>query len=144
MQLHSHFCFLFCGSVQREQVKMHLFVVSVLLVFGIPCTMTKLVDSFSTCPDFFSEKTPPVIPGILEDSGSKDQNRYKLICQEYPKDIYRFATLYDKKHKIPVFSAYKYTGKGDFRRPNNDFRIEPEVMFLTLFFFVSKCISVKA
>ncbi|XP_056335326.1 endonuclease domain-containing 1 protein [Danio aesculapii] len=83
---------------------MRLFVVPVLLVFGFPLIMTKIVDSFSKCSEFFVRSKPPVIPDILKDSVSKDNNRYKLICQD---KVY-FATLYDTTNKIPVFSAYKY------------------------------------
>ncbi|NP_001073540.2 uncharacterized protein LOC798069 precursor [Danio rerio] len=85
---------------------MRLFVVSVLLVFSFPLIVTKLVDSFSKCGQFFLEAQPPVIPDILKDSVSQDNNRYKLICQG--KDKAYFATLYDTTKKIPVFSAYNY------------------------------------
>ncbi|XP_067249393.1 endonuclease domain-containing 1 protein-like [Chanodichthys erythropterus] len=104
---------------------MHLFVVSVLLVFGFPFIMTDVVDSFSTCSQFFFDGQPPVIPGILENSESKD-NRYKLICQKHV-NAYRFATLYDTTSKIPVFSAYKYTEKVKFDRPKSKWRIEQKL-----------------
>uniref|UniRef100_A0A672L3M2 Endonuclease domain-containing 1 protein-like n=1 Tax=Sinocyclocheilus grahami TaxID=75366 RepID=A0A672L3M2_SINGR len=80
---------------------MHLFAVSVLLMLAIPFIMTEL-DSFSSCLDSFSNEKPPVIHDILENSVSKDQNR----------------------NKIPIFSAYKYTGKGAFTRPKINFRSE--------------------
>ncbi|XP_059411178.1 endonuclease domain-containing 1 protein-like [Carassius carassius] len=104
---------------------MRFFVVSLLLVFGFSFIKTELVDSFSTCSDFFLNEQPPVIPGILENSTSQDNNRYKLICQKY-QNAYRFATLYDTQEKIPVFSAYRYTGsyKG---RPHNPWMIEPQL-----------------
>ncbi|XP_016121015.1 endonuclease domain-containing 1 protein-like [Sinocyclocheilus grahami] len=104
---------------------MHLFAVSVLLMLAFPFIMTEL-DSFSSCLDSFSNEKPPVIHDILENSVSKDQNRYKLICQEYKGRIF-FATLYDTGNKIPIFSAYKYTGKGAFTRPKINFRSESKL-----------------
>uniref|UniRef100_A0A672KQR0 Si:ch211-133n4.10 n=1 Tax=Sinocyclocheilus grahami TaxID=75366 RepID=A0A672KQR0_SINGR len=90
---------------------MHLFF-SVLLVLGFPFIMTEV---------------PPLIKGILEKSVSRDNNRYKLVCQRY-KNKYRFATLYDRTGKIPVFSAYTYTKRQEvFRRPNSPvWMIEPQ------------------
>ncbi|XP_067217772.1 endonuclease domain-containing 1 protein-like [Chanodichthys erythropterus] len=107
------------------QMKMCLFVISVLLVFGLPFIMTEVVDSFNTCSQFFFNKQTPVIPGILKNSVSKN-NRYKLICQKY-NNAYRFATLYDTTNRIPVFSAYKYTEKGYFKRPNKEWMTESEL-----------------
>ncbi|XP_073677587.1 endonuclease domain-containing 1 protein-like [Garra rufa] len=106
---------------------MHLFVISVLLVLGFPFIMPEVVDSFNTCNGFFLNGQPPVIPGILKNSVSQDNNRYKLICQKY-KNAYRFATLYDTVNKIPVFSAYKYTGKGVFKRPKVEWMIESQAI----------------
>ncbi|KAI2653107.1 Endonuclease domain-containing 1 protein [Labeo rohita] len=88
---------------------MHLFVVSVLLVLGFPLIVSEVVDSFGTCSEFFFNEQPPVIPGVLRNSVSQDNSCYKLICQKH-KNAYRFATLYNTANKIPVFSAYKYTG----------------------------------
>jgi len=93
---------------------MRVFVVSMLLVFGFPFIMTDVVDSFKTCKQFFFKDNPPVIPGILEKSVSKNQNRFKIICQKY-NSIYRFATFYDTTNKIPLFSAYKFTENKKFK-----------------------------
>uniref|UniRef100_A0A9J7WV73 Endonuclease domain-containing 1 protein-like n=1 Tax=Cyprinus carpio carpio TaxID=630221 RepID=A0A9J7WV73_CYPCA len=104
---------------------MRFLVVSTLLVFGFSFIKTEVVNSFSTCSDFFLNGQPPVIPGILKNSVSQDNNRYKLICQKY-QNAYKFATLYDTQKKIPVFSAYRYTGsyKG---RPHIPWMIEPQL-----------------
>lgn len=118
----------------RTEMKMRQFVVSALLVLGFPFIMTEVVTSFNSCKDFFLDGQPPVIPGIVRNSVSQDENRYKLICQKY-KNAYRFATLYDIANKIPVFSAYKYTGKGNFKRPKIKWMIESEVMFFILVCF---------
>lgn len=127
------FIFIFWFVIEYMQMKMCLFVISVLLVFGLPFIMTEVVDSFNTCSQFFFNKQPPVIPGILKNSVSKN-NRYKLICQKY-NNAYRFATLYDTTNRIPVFSAYKYTEKGYFKRPNKEWMTESEVMFFIVIFF---------
>uniref|UniRef100_A0A8C2K6A4 Si:ch211-133n4.10 n=1 Tax=Cyprinus carpio TaxID=7962 RepID=A0A8C2K6A4_CYPCA len=102
---------------------MRLFFFSVLLVLGFPFIMTEVVDSFSSCSAFFFKEKPPVIKDILVESVSRDNNRYKLIC-------HRYATLYDTKNKIPVFSAYKYTGKGNFETPKRKWKTDQQVMFL--------------
>ncbi|XP_050992286.1 endonuclease domain-containing 1 protein-like [Labeo rohita] len=101
---------------------MRLLVVSALLVYGFSFVITKVVDSFSTCSDFFLNGQAPVIPGILQNSVSQDNNCYKLICQKY-QNAYKFATLYDTTNKIPVFSAYRYTGIYG-RRPRIPWMIE--------------------
>ncbi|XP_041727278.1 endonuclease domain-containing 1 protein-like [Coregonus clupeaformis] len=79
------------------------------------------------CSDFFLEGTTPNLPGILVDGTVQDPNRYKLICQKY-KNSYRFATLYDTTNKIPVFSAYTFTGPPPKGRPNQPWMIEPQVV----------------
>lgn len=104
---------------------MCLLVISVLLVLGFPFIMTNVVDSFSACNSFFFKEQPPVIEGILENSTSQDNNRYKLICQKY-ESYYRFATLYDATAKIPLFSAYKYTGHYN-KRSHIPWMIEPQL-----------------
>nr|AAI28877.1 Zgc:158445 [Danio rerio] len=104
---------------------MRLFVVSVLLVFSFPLIVTKLVDSFSECGQFFLEAQPPVIPDILKDSVSQDNNRYKLICQG--KDKAYFATLYDTTKKIPVFSAYNYIKTDVKTKRKKNFLIDTEL-----------------
>uniref|UniRef100_A0A8C1S4P3 Si:ch211-133n4.10 n=1 Tax=Cyprinus carpio TaxID=7962 RepID=A0A8C1S4P3_CYPCA len=106
-------------------VKMRFLVVSTLLVFGFSFIKTEVVNSFSTCSDFFLNGQPPVIPGILENSVSQDNNRYKLICQKY-QNAYKFATLYDTQKKIPVFSAYRYTGSYE-GEPRIPWMIEPQL-----------------
>lgn len=76
---------------------------------------------FKECKGFFfNEVIPRGFP--------KDQNRYKSICQKY-KNKYHFATLYDTKNKIPVYSAYKLTTFCRDRLPNrpNKWFMEPQL-----------------
>ncbi|XP_045067733.1 endonuclease domain-containing 1 protein-like [Coregonus clupeaformis] len=60
----------------------------------------------------------------------QDPDRYKPICQKYI-NRYRFATLYDTTNKIPVFSAYIFTGPPPKGRPNPPWMIEPQLEDIT-------------
>ncbi|TRY91256.1 hypothetical protein DNTS_035663 [Danionella cerebrum] len=97
---------------------MHSFLVSVLVFFLLPFIQAEVVSSFDKCNEFFLNGEPPLIGGELE-------NNYKMICQKY-KGAYRFATFYDISKRIPVFSAYKYTGRGK-GRPHIPWMIEPQL-----------------
>lgn len=109
-------------------------VVCVLLELSFPGINSKLEKNIITCGDFFFQEKSPVIPGILEDSISQD-NRYKIICQNYKNKI-RFATLYDTTNRIPIFSAYKYTGTKEFVKPEipRTWMTELQVCFYVLAF----------
>lgn len=76
------------------------FVCGVFLLLTLPAlAWTKVVNDFSECEKYFLDRKPPtVLP---------DQNRYKRICQS-PENNYEFATLYDIRKRIPVYSAYTY------------------------------------
>ncbi|XDV33825.1 hypothetical protein PO909_004093 [Leuciscus waleckii] len=116
---------------------MRLFIASVLavlLVFSCPFVTSEVLKTFDKCSEFFFRGQSPVIPGILNPRSEND--RYKKICQKYTskeKDSenvgsgYMFATLYDTTNRIPVFSAYKYTGRGNFRRPSSSWMVEPQL-----------------
>uniref|UniRef100_A0A3B4FCY3 Uncharacterized protein n=1 Tax=Pundamilia nyererei TaxID=303518 RepID=A0A3B4FCY3_9CICH len=89
-----------------------------LRLFALPVypTLAEVVTSVSICKQFLLEETPPQVPGVLESGKILNQNQYKPICQTY-KNKRRFLTLYDIKNKIPVFSAYKYIGDIEIKRP---------------------------
>ncbi|KAL7982816.1 hypothetical protein Chor_013152, partial [Crotalus horridus] len=80
-------------------------------------TNGEVVDSFEeTCPQFFLRETPPVI---------RHPPRSARICQRY-QNLYRFATLYDKDNRVPVYSAYIYN-PGTAKRPKK-WMIEPQLI----------------
>ena len=102
---------------------------TLLLLSLLPPALSHVVDKFSDvpqCQKFFLDGSTPNLPGILVYGTVKDQNRYKPICQFY-QDTYRFATLYDTTNKIPVFSAYTFTGPPTDPRPKDPWMIEPQV-----------------
>lgn len=78
---------------------------------------SEVVKSFETsCPQFFFRETPP-------NEGLEPQNP-AWICQRF-KNQYYFATLYDRKMHIPVYSAYIYQ-PGPGKRPKT-WLVEPQV-----------------
>lgn len=104
-------------------------IVCMLLVLDFPIIGTEVVDSFNNCSEVFFKKQPP---SFLNGSCLTGEESYKMICQVY-KNHCRFATLYDTRHKIPVFSAYKYKGTTDFNLPDNPpAMVEPQVIFFWL------------
>uniref|UniRef100_A0A8L0DMT9 Endonuclease domain-containing 1 protein-like n=1 Tax=Oncorhynchus mykiss TaxID=8022 RepID=A0A8L0DMT9_ONCMY len=101
---------------------------TLLLLSLLPVALSHVVKKFSDvpqCQKFFLEGTTPNLPGILYDGIVKNEGRYKPICQKH-KNTYRFATLYDTTNKIPVFSAYTFTGciPG---RPDERWMMEPQL-----------------
>ncbi|XP_034712345.1 endonuclease domain-containing 1 protein-like [Etheostoma cragini] len=99
-----------------------------LLLTTVP-TVTEVVRSMSDCEGFLLDETPPNVPGILEGGNILDQNRYKPICQTFEAKRC-FVTLYDTTNRIPVFSAYKYTGS-EGKRPRDIWRIELQLEDIT-------------
>ncbi|XP_048059640.1 endonuclease domain-containing 1 protein-like isoform X1 [Megalobrama amblycephala] len=109
-------------------MNMHLFIVSVLtvlLAMSFPFAISEVLEAFTKCKEFFYKEQPPVISGILETRSRN--NHYKIICQKYHK-MYKFATFYNTENRIPVFSAYKYTGQSTpFKRPRIPWMVEPQL-----------------
>uniref|UniRef100_A0A674AQN5 Endonuclease domain-containing 1 protein-like n=1 Tax=Salmo trutta TaxID=8032 RepID=A0A674AQN5_SALTR len=102
---------------------------TLLLLSLLPPALSRVVEKFSAvpqCQNFFLDGTTPNLPGILIGGKVEDQNRYKLICQLF-NNIYRFATLYDMTNRIPVFSAYTFTGPPTDPRPHQPWMIEPQL-----------------
>ncbi|XP_027143426.1 endonuclease domain-containing 1 protein-like [Larimichthys crocea] len=96
------------------------------LFLAIVPTLAEVVKSVSECNQFVRQGTPANIPGVLKDGKIQDQNRYKVICQTYANKPW-YLTVYDTAKKIPVFSAYKYSGKKAGGRPTKDWKIEPQL-----------------
>ncbi|NXX89811.1 ENDD1 protein, partial [Centropus bengalensis] len=79
---------------------------------------SEVVTSFkSSCPQFFFRGTPP--------NEALEPESPAWICQCY-KNQYYFATLYDRKRRIPVYSAYLYQ-PGSGTRPKT-WLVEPQLM----------------
>uniref|UniRef100_A0A3B1IEM8 Uncharacterized protein n=1 Tax=Astyanax mexicanus TaxID=7994 RepID=A0A3B1IEM8_ASTMX len=100
---------------------MKLFVVLLLLgMFSL--SVAEVVDSFKKdCPQFFFKNNNRVItPTVFTN------NKYKQICQFYEGE-YWFATLYDTKFKIPVYSAYTYSFIKSRDIKDDYWKIEPQV-----------------
>uniref|UniRef100_A0A8C6XA82 Uncharacterized protein n=1 Tax=Naja naja TaxID=35670 RepID=A0A8C6XA82_NAJNA len=90
-----------------------LWILSLAASFLLPAT-GEVVNNFRPCKEFFLDGKPPTLKPM-------DPAR---ICQFY-QGKYRFATMYDRKGRIPTFSAYKYqTGEG---RRDEQWKIEPQV-----------------
>ncbi|NXX79880.1 ENDD1 protein, partial [Urocolius indicus] len=71
----------------------------------------------SSCPEFFFEATPP--------NEALQPDSPVWICQRMGNN-YHFATLYDKRKRIPVYSAYLYQ-PGHCKRPNT-WLVEPQLV----------------
>ncbi|XP_053272385.1 endonuclease domain-containing 1 protein [Pleuronectes platessa] len=99
-----------------------------LLLLSAAPTVTEVVTSMSDCDQYFLNQKPPKIGGILEGGKILDQNQYKPICQTL-NNLRTFVTLYDTTNKIPVFSAYKYTGNTAETPP---WMIEPQLEEINL------------
>uniref|UniRef100_A0A8D2L0S0 Endonuclease domain-containing 1 protein-like n=1 Tax=Varanus komodoensis TaxID=61221 RepID=A0A8D2L0S0_VARKO len=92
------------------------FLLCVCVCF-LEAAKAEVVKDFKNCLGFFLDKTPP-------DASLTPPNPAR-ICQFY-KNSYRFATMYDREKRIPIYSAYKCKpGKGP-RYPG--WMIEPQLV----------------
>ncbi|XP_063164865.1 endonuclease domain-containing 1 protein-like [Candoia aspera] len=81
----------------------------------------EVVQDFKNCLEFFLDKLPP--------GDSLTPGNPARICQFY-KNAYRFATMYDREKRIPIYSAYKCKpGQGP---RYQGWMIEPQLVDLTL------------
>uniref|UniRef100_A0AAY5L6T4 Endonuclease domain-containing 1 protein-like n=1 Tax=Esox lucius TaxID=8010 RepID=A0AAY5L6T4_ESOLU len=106
-------------------------LLSALFLLSLLCPGLSEVDGGfrKNCKAFFLNGVTPYIPRILEQGTVPKPNlkSYKPICQFYKND-YRFATLYDMNNKIPMFSAYKFTGgRGSGNNIDDTWKIEPQL-----------------
>ncbi|XP_036431129.1 endonuclease domain-containing 1 protein-like [Colossoma macropomum] len=105
-------------------MKMKLLTLLLLLGFTSP-TGSEVVQSFrSKCPQFFIGHLPSAKHEVTTPTVLKGK-KYKQICQRW-EGQYRYATLYDTKSRIPVYSAYTFYLKDHVKR-NNDWKVEPQL-----------------
>ncbi|XP_018544890.1 LOW QUALITY PROTEIN: endonuclease domain-containing 1 protein-like [Lates calcarifer] len=89
--------------------------VFVLVFFGAWCLCAADVGDFAPCLQFFYMSWPP--KGL---AGTP-------ICQRYINQ-YRFATLYSRPRRSPLFSAYLYTAPAG-KRPPASWKYEPQLAY---------------
>ncbi|XP_053532057.1 endonuclease domain-containing 1 protein [Ictalurus punctatus] len=93
----------------------------VLLLLPLSICLARVVNDFTqSCPQFFANPNDVVSPptGFTGD-------RFKRICQTL-NDQAEFATLYDTENRIPVYSAYRFTGLMKCKRTDKWY-IEPQL-----------------
>ncbi|XP_053083524.1 endonuclease domain-containing 1 protein-like [Pangasianodon hypophthalmus] len=103
---------------------MKLLALMLLLSVFSSLTLTEVVSSFKKyCPSFFIQnpenRNDSIIPTIFPG------DQYRMICQRW-KNKYRFATVYDTKRRIPVYSAYTFLQEGKTKR-SKVWKIEPQL-----------------
>uniref|UniRef100_A0A3Q2PJR1 Endonuclease domain-containing 1 protein-like n=1 Tax=Fundulus heteroclitus TaxID=8078 RepID=A0A3Q2PJR1_FUNHE len=76
----------------------------------------ELSKDFSQCLQFFYNKTPPAGINVKE---------HQPICQRY-NNTYRFASLYHRQHRAPLYSAY-ILSPADGPRPVTPWMYEPQL-----------------
>ncbi|KAF5881013.1 endonuclease domain-containing 1 protein-like, partial [Clarias magur] len=77
----------------------------------VPGCLAEVVPDFTVnCSQFFANPMGVVSPPTTFIDEHHD--RYKLICQTLNNKI-EFATYYDMKNRIPVYSAYRFEGLGN-------------------------------
>lgn len=99
---------------------MHLFCTCVLsysLLMASPQVSASVSNSFKDCSHFFYMQTPPV--------GMKGTSP-RRICQKYA-DKLRYATLYDSRRHLPLYSAYIFKKSDGKRRMDTPWMYEPQV-----------------
>ncbi|KAK6470334.1 endonuclease domain-containing 1 protein-like [Huso huso] len=76
------------------------------------------VGGFTACSQFFYNKLPPT---GLESDGTAQ------ICQRY-WNRYHFASLYDRRRRTPLYSAYIFSPEGG-TRPKINWMYEPQLAY---------------
>lgn len=96
-------------------------ILVILLVSSV--AVGEVVSDFSNrCKQFFADPKGGISPPTVFDG-----QQYSQICQTLDsKKGYKYATHYDTKNKIPVYSAYVYDGRESLDR-NCMWNIEPQV-----------------
>ncbi|XP_053471107.1 endonuclease domain-containing 1 protein-like [Ictalurus furcatus] len=93
----------------------------VLLLLPLSICLAEVVEDFTkSCPGFFATPNDVVSPP----TGFTGE-RFKQICQTLNNEA-EFATLYDTENRIPVYSAYEFTGRRKCDRTDKWY-IEPQL-----------------
>ncbi|XP_053532054.1 endonuclease domain-containing 1 protein-like [Ictalurus punctatus] len=94
----------------------------VLLLLPLSLCLARVVDDFTvSCPQFFATPYHVVSPPT-----GFTGTQYKQICQTR-NDQAEFATLYDTTYRIPVYSAYRFTGLMKCKRRMGNWYIEAQL-----------------
>ncbi|XP_047669221.1 endonuclease domain-containing 1 protein-like [Tachysurus fulvidraco] len=104
---------------------MKLLALVLLLSTFSSLTLMEVVKDFQkmSCSKFFIQRphgTQIITPTVFK--GSK----YKPICQCL-NNTYTFATLYDMNHRIPVYSAYTFSGGDQSMDREEEWKNEPQL-----------------
>ncbi|XP_053472200.1 endonuclease domain-containing 1 protein-like [Ictalurus furcatus] len=93
----------------------------VLLLLPLSICLAEVVKDFTkSCPGFFATPNDVVSPPT-----GFTGTQYKQICQTRNNQA-EFATLYDTENRIPVYSAYRFTGQMKCNRLDK-WHTEPEL-----------------
>lgn len=110
---------LYTADIQRKMLQLSTGALLLLLPWFGGLVFGEISNDFSQCLDFFYNKTPP--KGISAAG-------YQPICQQY-NNQYRFASLYHRQHRAPLYSAY-ILSPADGKRPISSWMYEPQVRVL--------------
>ncbi|XP_060935119.1 endonuclease domain-containing 1 protein-like [Limanda limanda] len=120
LKVRPHYLYIPPASCKRSQRKMLQFSTGALLLllpwFG-GLVLGEVSSDFSKCLKFFYNRSPP--QGI-------NTALYQPICQRY-KNQYHFASLYNREHRTPLYSAYTL-GPADGGRPKILWMYEPQLV----------------
>ncbi|XP_035240418.1 endonuclease domain-containing 1 protein-like [Anguilla anguilla] len=95
-----------------------------LVLAHLPPLRGEVVKSFESnaqCLDFFYKRMVP-----KWDAANPNSRNTACLCQRF-NNRYHFATLYNKEHRIAVYSAYLFQ-TSDNKSTKNDWCIEPQLV----------------
>ncbi|XP_056457078.1 endonuclease domain-containing 1 protein-like [Gadus chalcogrammus] len=104
---------------QREVLRGPRGAVSLLLLASLVGLAPGEVGDFSPCLRFFHRDAPP--------TGLPAGRPLTPVCQRF-RNQYRFASLYDRQRRTPLYSAYLLTPAAG-KRPQNHWKYEPQLAF---------------
>ncbi|TWW55602.1 hypothetical protein D4764_09G0006510, partial [Takifugu flavidus] len=105
-------------KIRRKMLRLSTLALPLLAACFGGLVLGELSNDFSQCLDFFYNSTPP--QGF-------NRPQYQPICQYY-QNRYRFASLYDRERRAPLYSAYQLK-LSDGSRPNTSGMYEPQLAF---------------